>query len=119
MYSNIIFCLVIIQPPQNQSVCEGGTVDFTCIVMFTGGTLGAATWFIDNGNTDAITQPGHTKTDDSIGRSAPANVTTVLTVTNVSISDNGTDYFCTQGFNERSDTVFLTVLGEFFMHIFA
>ena len=118
MYSNIIFCLVIIQPPQNQSVCEGGTVNFTCIVMFTAGTPSAATWFIDDGNTDAITQPGHTRTDDSIGRSAPANVTTVLTVTNVSISDNGTDYICTQGINERSDTVFLTVLGEFFMHIF-
>ena len=107
-----LFCLVIIQPPQNQSVCEGGTVDFACIVMFTGGTPSAATWFTDNGGTEAITQPGHTRTDDSNGRSAPANVTTVLTLTNVSISDNGTDYTCLQGINARSDTVFLTVLGE-------
>ena len=103
--------IAIIQPPQNQSVCEGGTVDFTCIVMFTGGTPSAATWFTDNGGTEAITQPDHTRTDDSNGRSAPANVTTVLTVTNVNISDNGTDYTCVQGINARSDTVFLTVLG--------
>ena len=51
----------------------------------------------------------------STGRSAPANVTTVLTctVTNVSISDNGADYTCVQGLSARSDTVFLTVFGEF------
>ena len=48
---------------------------------------------------------------------APANVTNVLTVTNVRISDNGADYICAQGFNERSDTVFLTVFGEFSRHI--
>ena len=107
-----LFSLVIIQPPQNYSVCEGGTVDFTCIVMFTSGAPAASTWFTDNGNIDAITQPGHTRTDDSNGRPAPANVTTVLTVTNVSIGDNGTDYICVQGINERSDSVFLTVLGE-------
>ena len=108
--------IVIIRPPVNQSVCAEGTVDFTCVVMFTSGPLGAATWFSNNGNIDAITQPGHTRTDDSNGHSAPANVTTVLTVTNVSISDNGTDYICSQGLNERSDTVFLTVFGEL-LHI--
>ena len=97
----------------NQSACVGGTVNFTCVVMFTSGSPSAASWFTSNGNVDAITLPGHTRTDDSNGRSAPANVTTVLTVTNVLISDNGTDYTCVQGLNERSDTVFLTVFGEF------
>ena len=100
-------------------MCEGGTVNFTCVVMFTSGIPSAASWITGNGNTDAAVLPGHTRTDDSNGRSAPANVTTVLTVTNVSISDNGTDYICVQGINVRSDTVFLIVLGEFFMHIFA
>ena len=104
---------MIVQPPQSQSVCEGGTVNFTCVVMFTSGTPSAASWFTENGATDVTTQSGHTRTDDSNGCSAPANVTTVLTVTNVSISDNGTDYICVQGRNEESDTVFLTVLGEF------
>ena len=80
--------------------------------MFTSGPPGPANWFTNNGNNDATIQPDHTRTDDSNGRSAPANVTTVLTVTNVSIGNNGTDYFCVQGFNVRSDTVFLTVLGE-------
>ena len=80
--------------------------------MFTSGSPGAAIWVTNNGNSDASRQPGHTRTDDSNGRSAPANVTTVLTVTNLSISDNGSDYFCAQGLNAISDPVFLTVLGE-------
>ena len=96
----------------NQSVCAGETVHFTCVVMFTSGSPGSANWFTNNGNNDATTQPGHTRSDDSNGRSAPANITTVLTVTNVSISDNGANYFCAQGFNVRSDTVFLTVFGK-------
>ena len=106
--------VVIIRSPVNQSACKGETVDFTCVVMFTSRTPSAASWITENGNTDAIMLPGHTRTDDSNGRSAPANVTTVLTVINVSISDNGTDYFCAQGFSQRSDIVFLTVFGEFY-----
>ena len=96
----------------NQSTCAGGTVQFTCVVMFTSGSPGPANWFTNNDNIDASRLPDHSLTDDSSGRSAPANVTTVLTVTNVSISDNGADYFCAQGFNARSDTVFLTVFGK-------
>ena len=103
---------MIIQPPQNQTGCEGGTVNFTCLVMFTSGLPSAANWFTNDGDNDACTQPDHTRTDDSNGRSAPANVTTVLTVTNLSISVNGADYICAQGLNAISDTAFLTVLGE-------
>ena len=80
--------------------------------MFTSSIPSAAIWITNNGNVDATTLSGHTRTDDSNGRSAPANVTTVLTVTNVSISDDGTDYTCAQGLNVRSNTVFLTVFGE-------
>ena len=96
----------------NQSACAGETVHFTCVVMFTSGPLGAASWLTNNGNIDASGLPGHTRTDDSNGYSAPANVTTVLTVTNVDISDNGADYICVQGLNVISDTVFLTVFGK-------
>ena len=96
----------------NQSVCAGDTVNFTCVVMFTSGPLGPATWFTNNGGIDASRVAGHSLTDDINGRSAPANVTTVLTVINVGISNNGADYICVQGLNARSDTVFLTVFGE-------
>ena len=95
----------------NQSACEGETVHFTCVVMFISGSPGPASWFINNGDNDASRLPGHTVTYDSNGHSALANVTTVLTVTNVSFSDNGADYICTQGINAISDTAFLTVFG--------
>ena len=105
-------CIVIIRSPVNQSTCIGETVQFTCVVMFTSGPLGPAGWFTNNGNIDASREPGHSLTDDSNGRFTPANVTTVLTVTNVNISDNGADYICAQGFNAVSDTVFLSVFGK-------
>ena len=116
MYVSLHYAVIIIRPPVNQSACVGGTVDFTCVVMFTSGSPGAASWFTNNGNNDATRQPGHTRTDDSNGRSAPANVTTVLTVTNVRISDNGADYTCAQGILVISNTAFLTVFGEFSLH---
>ena len=108
----LIVYIVIIRSPVNQSTCAGETLNFTCVVMFTSGSSGPASWFTNNGNNDASRLPGHTLTDDSNGRSAPANITTVLTVTNVSISDNGTDYICTQGIFAISDTAFLTVFGK-------
>ena len=101
---------MIIQSPQNQSVCEGGTVHFTCVVMFTSGPVGPAGWFTSRNFIDAGRLPGNSVTDNVNGRSAPANVTTVLTVTNVSISNNGANYVCQQGV--RSDPAFLTVFGE-------
>ena len=96
----------------NQSVCTGDTVHFSCVVMFTRGSPGPAIWLTNNGDNDASRELGHSLTDDSNYRSAPANVTTVLTVTNVRISNNGADYVCVQGLNTRSDTAFLTVFGE-------
>ena len=96
----------------NQSACAGDTVQFTCVVMFTSGLPGPASWFTNNGVIDASREPGHSVTDDSNGRSAPANVNNVLTMTNVSISNNGADYICTQGLLAISDTAFLTVFGE-------
>ena len=77
-----VLCIVIIRSPVNQSTCAGETVNFTCVVMFTSGSLGPANWVTNNGDNDAIAQSGHTRSDDSNGRSAPANVTIVLTVTN-------------------------------------
>jgi len=80
-----------------------------------GSTPGSATWSTNNGNSDAGELLGHTVTDDVDGRSAPANVTNVLTITNVNISNNGTDYVCAQGLGRNSivsSTSFLTVLGE-------
>jgi len=103
---------VIVQSPQNQSVCEGGTVNFICVVMFNSGAMpGGAAWYTDNGNT-VTGLPGHTESNDVDGRSAPANVTNVLTITNVSMRRS---YVCAQGLGGNqviSSRSFLNVLGE-------
>jgi len=80
------------------------------------GTIGPAAWFIDNGLNIASGEPGHTTTNDIDGRSAPTNVTNTLIVTNVNISNHGSDYLCGHGSNIRSNTVYLTVLGE--LHLY-
>ena len=113
----LFYCVVIIRSPVNQSVCAGETVNFTCVVMFTSVSPDPASWFTNNGISDASRKSGHSLTDDINGRSAPANVTNVLTVTNPSINNNGGDYTCAQGVIEESDTVFLTVFGELTVHL--
>ena len=107
---------MIIGSPQNHSLCEGGTVEFTCVIMFPSGTTpGGALWVTDSGgNADPI--PGHSISDDHNGRSAPTNVTTVLTVTNVRISSNVMGYICAFGIGMNSvasDVAILTVLGKY------
>ena len=111
----LFLCVAIIQSPQNQSACEGGTVNFTCVVMFPNGTVpGGASWF-DRNNNDVSDLRGHTKTNDLNGRASPVNVTNVLTVTNVNTSDSGGNYICVRisGYNViSSDITFLTVFGK-------
>ena len=107
----------IIQSPQSQSVCEGETVNFACVVMFVTGRPGSAIiWLADSANShDASGLPGHSVSNNSYGQLAPANITSVLTVTNVNISNNGTGYTCVYSdfFMRVSDTAgFLIVLGE-------
>ena len=76
-------------------------------MRYTGISPAPVTWSTDGSFTQVVEEPGHLLlTDDSNNRSAPADVTNVLTVTNVMISDNGTDYYC-----QTSGPVFLTVFG--------
>ena len=85
---------------------------FECMVMFTAGMLGTNYWLGGTAN-DASRLLGHTATDDSNGRCAPANVTNVLTVTNVDISYNGTGYAYFQNAMQISSAAVLTVFGEY------
>ena len=101
----------IVKPPQNQTVCEGENAIFTCTITCTTGTSCPAFW-LGGTFTDASKLPGHIATDDSNGRSAPVNVTAVLTVINVSPSHNGTGYAYFQDVTHISDVAFLTVFGE-------
>ena len=114
MYVHANLCIAIIQSPQNQSACEGETVKFECVIMFhNGSTPVSPIWFDINGG-NVMQPPDVTATDDSNGLTAPANVTSVLTVTNVHISDNGGSYICgLLGLNPISSNLsILTVHGK-------
>ena len=103
---------VIIQPPQSQSVCEGGAVNFTCVVMFTNATPGSVTWLTNNGDGSTTGLPGHTPIVGNTAVPPPANITNVLVVTNARLIDDGRDYICQQGIRAISEPVLLTVLGK-------
>ena len=111
----MIVYIVVIQSPQNQSICEGRTVYFECVITFSEGTSpGGAFWSDGDGNPVEEQPPTITIDDDSNGLTAPANVTTTLTIANVSISDNETVYFCGRGIGQNSiasDPSILIVLG--------
>ena len=118
MRSVVVLCsVVIIQSPQNVSVCEGGTVTFSCVVMFPSGSNPAGAFWIAS-DVDASREPGHTATNDDDGRSSPTNVTNTLMVANVNTSNNGTDYRCVQDLDVISDRAHLTVFGELFLYVF-
>ena len=56
----LILCTVFIQPPQNQSACEGGSVNFTCVIMFpNGSTPVSANWINALTGGRAIDVDGH------------------------------------------------------------
>ena len=83
--------------------------------MFPSGTIAdSANWATNNGQGNAAALPGHFTTSDLSGTSVPVNITNVLTVTNVDISNNGRDYVCAQGLINPviSNTAFLTVIGK-------
>ena len=110
-----LLCVEFIQSPQNQSVCEGRTVKFTCVVMFpSGSVITSINWATNDGLQDATSLPNHTADDNGNEVTPPADVTSVLTLSNVSINRNRADYTCTQGVLNPiiSNLSFLTVLGK-------
>ena len=110
-----LLCVEFIQSPQNQSVCEGGTVNFSCVVMFPiGSMIARINWATNDGLQDATNLPDHTADDNSSEVTLPADVISVLTLSNVNINRNGADYTCTQGLINpiTSNMSFLTVLGK-------
>ena len=85
--------------------------------MFPSGTVvNGAIWSTGNVPDVTATLPGHDVTNDADNRTAPANITNVLTITNVRSSFNGTGYICSVIANFefiRSNASILTVLGKY------
>ena len=105
------------------SVCltEETTTSFTCVVEDRGNLfLGNAGWRIcvSEGTYAPIPVTGRPRHMTNASISTPMNgniriITDTLTVTNVSVNDNGALYRCQPFDNMTSDVVTLTVLGMY------
>ena len=105
-----IYCkftlLGITQHPANDTYCEGSNAVLSCVV-FDNSTSNAAdttSWFIDIVYVLVSSSMISNSRDGDV-------VTSVLTIENVSLSDNGTGYFCSPSFGIASYTGVLSVAG--------
>ena len=85
--------------------------------MFPSGTIvDSAIWPTESATDSTASLPGHAATSDIGNRTAPANITNVLTITDVRSSFNGTNYVCGVIVDIEfigSNASILTVLGKF------
>ena len=109
---HIINVVTITTQPTNVTVClmESTTATFTCVVDRGGLPIFSAEWYILDGGQFYPTRGRDRHMSDSI--TTGDTVTDTLTVTNVSVNDNGALYRCEPFGNVFSNNATLTVLGE-------
>ena len=97
----------------NVTVCltQSTTANFTCVVDTGGIGISSAGWEISvSVGYASVSGRDRHMTDDSINGDI---ITDTLTVTNVSLSDNGAQYRCEPLSDVTSDVVSITVLGMY------
>ena len=107
---SVYFILLgITQHPANVTLCQGSNAILSCAI-FNNGAVNAAdttSWFRD-GNI-SVRVP-----DNMISNTRDGDVvTSVLTIENVSLNDNGNGYFCAPAFGIGSDIGVISVAGKY------
>ena len=99
----------LVQHPTNTKICEGSNAVLSCVI-FDNSTNNAAdttSWFTnDNTLVAAVSSNMINNTCDG------DVVTSVLTIENVSLNDNGNGYFCFPSFPIVSNVGVISVAGE-------
>ena len=102
--------LTVTQHPANKTFCEGSNAVLSCVI-FDNSTNNAAdttNWFTNGDNPKAAI------TDTMISNSRVDDVvTSVLTIENVSLDDNGTGYLCSPALRIESYVGVLSVAGMY------
>ena len=115
-YVHVINVVVIITQPTDDTVCltQSATATFTCVVDRGDVGITNAGWHILDGGVyvDIGGRPRHI---DSTSRNGDI-ITDRLTITNVSVNDNGALYRCEPLSDVTSIPVTITVLGTY-MHL--
>ena len=119
IYSCIINVVVITTQPMNDTVCltQSRTASFTCVVdrRGIGGIISAGWYILDDGVYQSVFQRPHHMSNSMRNGDI---ITDILTVTNVSVDDNGTLYQCQPYDHVTSMNVTITVLGELIICLF-
>ena len=111
---NVAYCysLGITQHPGNDTFCEGSNAVLSCVVFdnLTETPADTTSWYRD-GNI-LVRLP-----DTVINNTRDGDlVTSVLTIENVSLNDNGNGYYCEPAGNIESYTGVISVAGEYYKY---
>ena len=108
--------------PMNVTVClsQNTTANFTCVVDVQRTGITSAGWqllLVDEGfYTTVVGRLRHMLDPRSLVMNTGTIITETLTITDVSVGDNGTKYRCRPVDDVISDVVTLTVIGKFIIY---
>ena len=99
--------LGITQDPTNATFCEGSNAVLSCVICDNSTNNAADTtgWFTNDNHPAAVPNMINNTRDGDV-------VTSVLTIENVSLNDNGNGYFCLSAYGTKSDTGVISVAGK-------
>ena len=106
---------VVVQHPVNTTVCQGDNAGFTCVILIQSGGLVIPSWLRNGTNIDMIR---HTIIGNLTNVSiAPAYINSRVTVSSVTVSDDGVLYQCDISSFITSNSATLKVVGEYICHV--
>ena len=99
----------VVHNPKDATKCQGENVSFTCVVFISSGGVVAPVWFRND-----VAVARHTivtnQTTDSI---SPISISSTVTVSMVTVLDDGVMYHCDILSLITSDNATLTVVGTY------
>ena len=104
---------ILVQHPTNDTFCKGSNAVLSCVIIdiSTNNAADTTVWFTDDNLPAVVSSNMINNTRDG------DVVTSVLTIENVSLNDNGDGYFCSPSFGTLSYVGLISVAGEY-EHLF-
>ena len=109
----MVYC-VVVQHPVNTTVCQGDNAEFTCVIFIQFGGLVIPGWLRNGTNVDSIR---HTIVGNLTMESiAPAYISSRVTISSVTVFDDGAQYHCDILSLITSNSASLKVVGKCLCH---
>ena len=95
------------------TVCEGDSATFSCVIFLSTGAPSTLAWLGDN---VTVNRMRHTLTSNLTGGvRTPVSISGTVTVSNVTVVDDGVSYQCGIG-STLSSGATLSVIGKYIFH---